>query len=309
MKILITGVNGYVGSALTKELQRKHEIHGLDIQKNSHLPAENYFQWEALHTLPDVDAIIHLAGIAHDTSNTINENKYYEVNLGLTQKIYDHYLSSTSTKFIFFSSVKAVADSIDFGVLSEDTVPNPHSAYGKSKLCAEQYILSQKSPDDKSFYILRPSMIYGYDAKGNLSLLYNVVKKGFPWPLAAFENQRSFAAIGNVCFVVEQLLETTVQQGIYQVCDDEAISTNELIRIIAESLGKNPIFWKLPGKIIKKIANAGDFLHLPLNSERLKKLTESYVVSNEKIKKALNINRLPHSVSEAMIKSFEKQTK
>ena len=69
--------------------------------------------------------------------------------------------------------------------------------------------------DDKQVYILRPCMIHGSGNKGNLNLLYNVVRKGIPWPLGAFENRRSFTSIDNLCYVVEGLLTKEVGSGIY----------------------------------------------------------------------------------------------
>lgn len=247
-----------------------------------------------------MDAIIHLAGKAHDTSDTTEEKVYFDVNLGLTQKIFDHFLQSKAEKFIFFSSVKAVADSVE-DVLAEETIPDPKTAYGRSKLAAEQYILSKKIPDGKRIYILRPGMIHGPGNKGNLNLLYKVVQKGIPWPLGAFENRRSFASISNVGFVVRRLIEVPVPSGIYNIADDELLSTNELVGLIAESLGRKPKIWNLPKGLITSFATIGDILRLPLNSERLKKLTESYVVSNAKIKSVLKLDKMPVSATNGMM--------
>jgi nucleoside-diphosphate-sugar epimerase len=141
--------------------------------------------------------------------------------------------------------------------------------------------------NELSCYILRPAMIYGPGSKGNMNLLAKVVRSGIPWPLGAFENKRSFASVENVSRVLEALLTKDVEPGIYQVADDEPLSTNQLIEQIAVSLGRKPRIWKLPCGLMRGIARVGDLLHLPLNSERLKKLTESYVVSNKKLLKAL----------------------
>jgi len=135
-------------------------------------------------------------------------------------------------------------------------------------------------------------MIHGPGNKGNLNLLYKLVQKGSPWPLGAFENKRSFTSIDNLTFIIDQIIEKDIDPGIYQVADDEALSTNELIQLIATAQNRKSIIWKIPKKLIKFSAKIGDYLHLPLNSERLKKLTESYVVSNQKIKKALGIEIL-----------------
>ncbi len=304
-KLLLTGSSGFVASNLYTALHQDFELFGLDISKEGKFPADRVFSWDKMRQLPEVDAIIHLAGKAHDTSNTAEEAAYFDVNLGLTQKIFDHFLQSKATNFIFFSSVKAVADTVDEEVLTEEAAPNPQTAYGKSKLVAEQYILSKSIPDHKKVFILRPCMIHGPGNKGNLNLLYKVVQKGIPWPLGAFENRRSFASIVNVSYVVRKLIEEPVPSGTYQVGDDDPLSTNELVKLIAESLGRKPKIWNLPKGLITSIASTGDILRFPLNSERLKKLTESYVVSNEKIKSVLKIDKMPVSASEGMMETLK----
>jgi nucleoside-diphosphate-sugar epimerase len=293
IKILITGSSGFVASNLYQDLHDDFDLSGLDITKESLFPPERVFDWENLENLPEVDTIIHLAGKAHDTSNTARTANYFEINLGLTQRIFEHFLISNAKTFIFFSSVKAVADTIENSILEENVIPNPKTAYGKSKLAAEQYISSQTLPENKKVYILRPCMIHGPGNKGNLNLLYKIVKKGIPWPLGSFTNERSFVSIGNLIFVLRQLIEKEIPSGIYNIADDESLSTNEIINLIAESLHRETRILNIPTGIVRFSSKIGDLLHLPLNSERLKKLTESYVVSNTKLKSVLKINSLP----------------
>ena len=158
-------------------------------------------------------------------------------------------------------------------------------------------------PEGKNVYILRPCMIHGSGNKGNLNLLYAFAKKGLPFPLAAFDNQRSFLSVDNLCFVIARLLEKSIPSGIYQVADGQPFSTNDLIRLMAQSLNTKPHLWKIPEKLIVAAAKVGDKLHLPLNSERLQKLTESYLVSNKKIKGALE-EELPVSAEDGLVKTF-----
>lgn len=151
-------------------------------------------------------------------------------------------------------------------------------------------------------------MIHGPGNKGNLNLLYGVVKKGIPWPLGAFENKRTFTSIDNLCYIIEGLLNKDVESGIYNINDDEAVSTNELIEIICEAMGKKAHIWRIPCCFMEAFAKLGGLLHLPLNPERLQKLTENYVSSNAKIKKALGIEKLPVRAKDGLyktIKSFE----
>lgn len=307
MNILITGYTGFIGSNLTKSL-KGHTLFGVDLIENSSV--SRHFNWENLDTSTEINCIIHLAGKAHDTKNTADALDYTNVNVGLTQKIFQYFLNSRATQFIQFSSVKAVADNVVGKQLTEDDLPDPQTPYGKSKLEAERYILSQYLPGNKKVYVLRPCMIHGPGNKGNLNLLYNLVQKGLPWPLGAFENRRSFTSIDNLTYIISQLIEREIKPGIYQVADDGALSTNELIGLISGSQNRESKIWKLPKKLIGFMAEIGDTLHLPLNSERLKKLTESYVVSNQKIKNALGIDKMPVTAEEGLkktLESFQKQ--
>ncbi len=321
MNILISGVHGFVGSNLVIALKGHHSLYGLDIVAPEKEGVVKTFAWKDIETtsfpmqqLPKFDAIIHLAGKAHDTKNQSASQVYFDINTGLTQKIFDFFLESSAKKFIFFSSVKAAADSVVGDMLTEDVIPTPVGPYGESKIAAEEYILSKlRSEDgelkvamqrDKQVYILRPCMIHGLGNKGNLNLLYNVVKKGIPWPLGDFENKRSFTSIDNLCYVVEGLLTKDVASGIYHMGDDEALSTNELIALMCEAMGKEPHIWKMNRKMMEGCAGLGTLLHLPLNTERLRKLTENYVVSNEKIKLALGIDRMPVRAADGIMKTI-----
>jgi len=319
MNILITGIHGFVGSNLVSALKEQHTIFGLDIVTPQKEGVSQTFRWNELDRIPPIDIVIHLAGKAHDTKKQTDAQAYFDINTGLTKKIFDWFLTSFAFKFIFFSSVKAAADKVEGEILTEDVVPTPKGPYGESKMLAEQYILSHlPSSDsglrnsvsvipssDKNIYILRPCMIHGPGNKGNLNLLFKIQQKGLPWPLGAFENKRSFCSIDNILFVVQQLIEKDIEPGIYQVTDDEALSTNELIKLMASSQSKKARIWRIPAKFIKTIARVGDSLHLPLNSERLKKLTESYLVSNQKIKNALAIDKMPFTATTGLQKTFE----
>lgn len=275
--IAITGATGFVGQNLIDYLKGYNAFPIKRAQLNAINP--NLFQ--------DAETIIHLAGKAHDVKKVSDPHEYYEVNFELTKKLYDAFLQSRAIKFIFVSSVKAAADSVD-GILTEETTPDSKTDYGKSKLMAEQYIQSQPLPEGKSYYILRPCMIHGPGNKGNLNLLYQFVKKGIPYPLASFENERSFLSIKNLYFVIKELIERDdIASGVYQIADDEPLSTNEVISILSASVNKKPKLWKIPQDLIRSAAYLGDRLHLPLTTERLDKLTESYVVSNQKIKQAI----------------------
>ncbi|MFV5694932.1 NAD-dependent epimerase/dehydratase family protein [Flavobacterium sp. LB3P122] len=293
LQITITGATGFVGTNLKNYLKASHDINPLSVR---YIPNQ--------HFEIKTDTLIHLAGKAHDLKKVSNPTDYYEANFELTKQLFNAFLTSNAKVFIFMSTVKAVEDQVK-GVLTEDIIPNPKTHYGIAKQQAEQYILSQQLRHGKRVYILRPCMIHGPGNKGNLSLLYQLVSKGLPWPLGAFENQRSFLSIGNLCFVIKELLENeSIASGVYQVADDSPLSTNELIQLLGTSLDKKSSIWSIPVSWISGIAKLGDHLHLPLNSERLQKLTENYVVSNKKIVAAIG-KPLPIESNVGLLKTFQ----
>lgn len=272
-KIFLTGSSGFVGTNLYKNLKSKFNF---------------TFYKKEMPIQINENIVINLAGKAHDIKKTSSPNEYYEVNTFFSNSVFDAFISSNAEVFITLSSVKAVADKLD-SILNEENIPNPVTHYGKSKLLAEQYILSKELPRGKRVYILRPCMIHGPGNKGNLNLLFKIISKGLPWPLGAFENKRSYCSIDNLCFIINELIENkNIPTGIYNIADDIPLSTNKIIRLISKSQGKKTLIWKIPKIFVKSISLFGDLLYLPFNTERLSKLTETYVVSNVKIKSAIN---------------------
>lgn len=293
--IIISGASGFVGNYFIKSNSLKYNICKINLRTSPPVFNKN------------VNVVLHFAGKAHDLKNATNSKEYYIANTDLTISIFDKFIKSNASVFITLSSVKAITDKINIP-LTEDHIPNPISHYGKSKLIAEKHILSTVIPKGKRVYILRPCMIHGSGNKGNLNLLFNFVKNGFPWPLGKFENKRSFCSIDNLCFIIKELMENEqIPSGVYNIADDEALSTNELIKLIAQSQNKSPRIWHLSKRFINVLAKIGDKLHLPINSERLQKLTDSYVVSNAKIKIAIG-KKLPVSAKDGLVKTFKSFT-
>lgn len=298
-KILVTGSSGFIGLNLVFYAKSNNNLMIIPLNRQLLFDSEDR---DILFS--GVDIIVHLAGKAHDLKNVSIPDDYYQGNTELTKKLFDEFLNSTATKFVFISSVKAVADEVE-GELTENQNPNPITHYGKSKLLAEQYIFSREIPKEKRVYVLRPCMIHGPGNKGNLNLLFKIVSRGIPWPLGSFENKRSFCSIDNLMFIINELIELEdIPSGIYNVADDEPVSTNELIELIALSQNRNSKIWHFSKSLIKQIAKIGDSIHLPLNTERLIKLTASYIVNNEKIKHSIG-KPFPVSSRDGLLKTFK----
>ena len=287
LKIFITGSTGFLGTSLIQYLDAKFVTYTRDTD-----------------IVINEEIVIHLAGKAHDTTNTNGAEEYYQINTELTKKVFDAFILSKAKLFIMISSVKAVADNLEES-LTEDMIPNPKTHYGKSKFLAEQYILGQELREDKKFYILRPCMIHGPNNKGNLNLLYGIIAKGIPWPLGVYNNRRSFCSIDNFNFIIKEIINRgDLSSGIYNVADDNPLSTNEVVKLMGYSMGKRVLIINIPKLVIKMITCFCGMFNLPLNRERLQKLTQSYVVKNDKVKN--NIAKgLPMSSKEGLLKTLD----
>jgi nucleoside-diphosphate-sugar epimerase len=288
MSIYLTGSTGFIGKNLLSYFKNRYPISVYT--RNSEIDIHE-------------EIVIHLAGLAHDLKNVSFHDEYYKVNTELTKKVFDAFLNSNAKVFVFLSSVKAVVDE-DILNLKEDYVANPQTHYGKSKLLAEQYILSKEISVDKRVYILRPCMIHGPGNKGNLNLLYKFISFGFPWPLGKFENNRSYLSIENLLFVINELIVAkSIPSGIYNIADEVPLSTNEIVRLISESNGERTFVFNFNRNFIRSIAFMGSLLNIRFNSEMLKKLTANYVVDVSKILSVLTTN-LPVSASNGLLNTF-----
>ncbi len=301
--ILITGSSGFVGKNLVRYLNNfgcttigVSSLNGTRSDKEY----ENIFRQGLVS---GASAVVHLAGKAHDLDFLTKKEDFYKINTEWTKVFFDLFLASKAEVFIFVSSVKAAADFIG-DELTEDYVSNPATVYGKSKLLAEQYILSKNNQNGKRIYILRPCIIHGPGNKGNLNLLYQFVRKISIWPLGVFDNKRSLCSIDNLLFIIKEFIDRNdIPSGVYNVADDCPISTNYLVSFMAKSLNRNVIIMFIPKFLIIFFSRIGDFVQLPLNSDRLTKLTQNYVVSNHKLKTALGKD-LPLKTEEGLIKTL-----
>jgi nucleoside-diphosphate-sugar epimerase len=302
MTILITGTTGFVGANLNSFLAKQgHQI----IEVNRTAKSGTYTFDELLNGDFHADIWIHLASKAKDKNENELLEQYVAVNVELSQKVFKAFIKDPSAStFIYFSTVKAAASIVD-GVLTEECEKEVDVPYGLSKRLAEKALLGEKLPKGKKLIILRPALIYGYNTNSNLYSLYKFVKRGIPYPFAAFDNKRTMISIDNLAFVILNIIKNpSFKAGIYNVADDDAISTNELTTLIRESMGKKPLSMKIPRGLIKFMFRCGDWLHLPINTQTLNKLTDDYIVSNAKLKSELGVP-LPVSARDSLKSLFD----
>ncbi|WP_151948814.1 NAD-dependent epimerase/dehydratase family protein [Aliarcobacter butzleri] len=230
-KIFITGANGYLGSNFVNQYKNKYSFESFSLL-NQKLEDINF---------DSIDIVLHCAALVHQKIQHPYE-KYHEINVNYPLKLAKLAKQNGVKQFIFISTIAVYGE--DKETLDENTSCAPITHYGKSKLEAEKELLKL---NDDSFVvsIIRPPMVYGKNAPGNIDSLIKLVKKLPVTPLGKIENKRSFISIQNLCYIIDKTI-TQEKQGIFLASDDEPISTSKLIELIAKNLEKKIYFIKLP---------------------------------------------------------------
>lgn len=274
-KILVTGSNGYLGSSFINQYSDKH-----DFQKFSLLSQklENI-------NFNSIDIILHCAALVHQKVEHPYE-KYHEINVEYPVKLAKLAKQNGVKQFVFISTIAVYGE--DEKRLDENTLCNPITPYGKSKLEAEKELL-KLSDDSFIVSIIRPPMVYGKNAPGNIDSLIKLVKKLPIIPFGGIENKRSFISIQNLCHMIDEVI---IQQkaGIFLASDDESLSTTRLIELIAKNLDKRVYLLKIPFfESLLKI----------LKPSFHKRLYGSLEVDNSITKEKLNLQN-PYSVEDGI---------
>ncbi|MDF2613498.1 MAG: NAD-dependent epimerase [Clostridia bacterium] len=238
--ILITGKNSYIGTSLENWLMRepdKYKVDTLDIKDGS---------WRA-KDFSQYDVVFHVAGIAHIKETSKNQALYYKVNRDLAYETAQKAKKDGVEHFIFLSSMSVYG--IENGVVKRDTPLQPNSAYGRSKIEAEELI--NKLQDD-SFIIdtLRPPMVYGKGCRGNYPKLARLALKTPIFP--EVDNKRSMIYIDNLSEFVKQLIDNR-SGGLFFPQNAEYINTSDMVRLIAEAHGKKIVMTKVFNPLLRLI--------------------------------------------------------
>lgn len=314
-KILLTGSTGFIGKHfLNHLLQKKFQVRILlrDSQKASPFPNEIEIFCGDLtdpNSLTDacshIDTVFHLGGYAHAYAekNPSFANQHYIVNFQGTKNILEAAICKKVKKFIFFSSVKAVADSEN--CIDESWEKYPNSPYGIAKREAEKLVLNAKNTGIH-VTILRPALVYGSEWKGNLASMLSAIDRGIFPPLPETNNRRSMIGVDDLCHAAI-LAATNLQANgkIYFVTDKIAYSTRELYVLMRQALGKRVPTWYIPFWFFKFLASIGDFAkkftgyRLPFNYDSMEKLFGSAQYNSTRIE--LDLGFKPESNLEKML--------
>ncbi len=291
MRIIITGVNGYISKNLKKYINEKYDSIYID------LISLRDDSWKNAD-FSKYDAIIHAAALVHKKESTVNEQEYFKINTDLTADVAEKACSEGIPHFIFISTMSVYG--IDEGTIAEDTAENPTTLYGKSKLAAEKTLL--KIYSEKTLTILRPPMVYGPDCPGNFALLKKLARVTPIFPKV--NNKRSMIYIENLCECILNII-LQKQSGIFCPQNTEYICISDMVKEISDSLGKHILI--IPGfnGIIKLLSKNIRFLRKVFGNLVYEM---NYNLKNERASKDnINVKKTKHIAND--VYSFEESVK
>jgi UDP-glucose 4-epimerase len=275
MRILITGSSGYVGSSFLNQYKNKYLSEKFSLLK---------YKIEEVN-LKNIDTVLHCAALVHQKVEHPYA-KYQEVNVEYPVKLAKLAKQNGVKQFVFMSTIAVYGK--EQQILDENTICNPTTPYGKSKLEAEKELLKL---NDENFIvsIIRSPMIYGQNAPGNIDNLVKLIKKVPVIPLGSIDNRRSFISIQNLCHMIDVII-TQQQKGIFLACDDEPLSTSRLCELIAKNLNKKIYLVKVP--LFESLLK---IFKTPFH----KRLYGSLEIDNSITKEKLNLSN-PYSIEEGI---------
>lgn len=242
-KILITGKNSYIGNNLIAWLEKSphdYEIDTITVKDDA---------WKG-RSFAEYDSIVHVAGLAHVSTDPEMEAQYYKVNRDLTIEVAQKAKAEKVPQFIFLSSIIVYGDgTVDAKRITRDTPPNPSNFYGDSKLQAEQGLKELESEDFK-IAIIRPPMIYGKNSKGNYPLLAKFAKLIPIFP--RYNNQRSMLYVHNLTELIRLLIDDQAE-GMFYPQNTEYVQTSELVELIRKAHSKRTLTTPLFNWLIKPL--------------------------------------------------------
>lgn len=294
MKICVTGITGFIGSVVGhKILDEGYSVVGTyrTCNKEINMPELSLFETGDINGTTDwtsalegADAVVHTIARAHfvNDANSDSLEAYSRVNLHGSVNLARQAAASGVKRFIFLSSVKVNGD-ISPVTYTEFDKPSPEDSYGISKMEAERALRQIANQTGMTVTILRPPLVYGPNVKANFLRLIQIVDRGIPLPLASIKNQRSLIYVENLAdAIVRCIRHADTSFKTYLVSDGVDISTPDLIRMIASSLGKSARLFRAPPKILNGISR------LIGKDTEMQRLIGSLYIDDTKIRQELN---------------------
>lgn len=284
-KLLLTGGTGFLGKNVKPFLDEQYKVYTCGITPDDMIKANLAKEIPVLDDYYDV--VLHACGKAHVIPKTSEEEKaFYDVNYDGTVHLCKALERVGIPKAFIFVSTIAVYGCEDGGFMIEETHPlNGTSPYAKSKIMAEEYLVEWCKKHDVMLSIIRPSLLAGKNAPGNLGAMVKGIEKGYYVNIGGGKVQKSIMMAEDIAVLVPLLVK---KGGIYNVCDDGQPTFGQLSESVARQLGKRKPL-SIPLWLAKCLAFVGDCIgkSSPFNSYKLQKMTKSLTVSNKKIKEEL----------------------
>ncbi|WHZ10406.1 MAG: UDP-glucose 4-epimerase [Burkholderiaceae bacterium] len=264
---LLTGGTGFAGRVLVRRLAASGRPVRLLVRRpdpDAGVPVHCVTDWSdeaALRgAMEGVDAVCHLAGLAHLTGRAPadEDQRFDAVNVGLSCRVAQAAFAAGVRRFVFVSSIGAVATSTRPGeALNEQSPCRPTTPYGRSKLRAEARLREIADAHHAELVVVRPPLVHGRNAPGNLARLAKLVATGLPLPLAGIANQRSLIHVDNLARVLELCLDHPAAAGeTFHVRDLHDYSTPDILRGLARAMGRPPRMFGLPMPVLRWLAGA-----------------------------------------------------
>lgn len=321
--ILITGANGFVASHLIPFLdQQGYQITAaVRHSRTQILPSVTFIDsgdidgstnWQ--RTLNGINTVIHLAARAHilndDTSNP--EAEFLKINTEGTANLVRQSIQAGVKHFVFISSVGAMT-TLSNQPLTENFPCQPDTPYGRSKLEAEQALISLANQSNMTWTILRPTLVYGPGNPGNMARLIQLINRGLPLPFALVKNRRSFVYVGNLVDAIATcLIHPNAKNQIFLISDGQDLSTPQLICKIAYYLGRPCNFLPVPPSLLKLVGYLGSTVQhlskrpISLNTSTIDRLLGSLIVDNNLIQTTLNWQP-PYTIDQGLSQMLQPQ--
>ena len=306
-KILITGASGFIGQSLIKHLSKLNKPIRGTLRSNGSFFLNTEIEYVSVkninhntnwnESLINVDCIIHCAGREHimKPKKKLEEQKIYRsVNLDGTKQLAEQAAKAKIRRLIFLSSVKVNGENTNNDdinkplnkkkiLFSHKDLVNPNDPYAKSKLEAEKALWEISSRTGLEVVVLRLPLVYGYGAKGNLANLIKLVRSGIPLPLSLIKNQRSMIGIDNLIDLLIRCIDhPEASRKTFLASDGEDLSTPELIKLIASSMGRKANLFPFPISMLKFLGSVFG------RREEINRLVGSLRIDNSYTKEILN---------------------
>lgn len=266
MRVLVTGSNGFLGSAIVNNL-KGHGISVISLVRNKgqsrtkQIALINNFQsqTEWMNVLDGIDTVVHLIARTHNRSDKGADTYqlYYDTNVVITETLCDSILASSVKKLIFVSSIKVNGERTFGSPFDENSTEKPEDNYGKTKLKAEEMIRRKFEGSQKGFIIIRPPLVYGEPAKGNLETVLKTIRRKIPLPFKCVRNARSIVSLEVLTqFLTVCTLEDSIKNELFLLADNNSYTTCQLIEKLAKDNAETCIQFCLPKIVLHAIFKA-----------------------------------------------------